>query len=106
MSLDLIKQKTFSNGQMTCVVRFGTICAIKKNVKNTHGGVLLLVKLQALAGLNCTNGTKSRNAPQIYVELSCAKLLVGLTTFGTLKREYSKAHPKTLKKGFVSKRIV
>ena len=33
-----------------------------KNVKNTHGGVLLLVKLQA----NCTNSTKSRNAPQIH----------------------------------------
>ena len=43
-----------------------------KNVKNTHGGVLLLVKLQAkslalLHGcfsrvLNCTNGTKSRKA--------------------------------------------
>ena len=47
-----------------------------KNVKNGHGGVLLLVKLQASAGnftisntaqwvfftiLNCTNGTKSRN---------------------------------------------
>ena len=45
-----------------------------KNVKNTHGEVLILVKLQAslklkfLLGcfshfLNCTNGTKSRNAP-------------------------------------------
>ena len=48
-----------------------------KNVKNTHGGVLILVKLQAevcnftkintppwvfLAFLNCTNGTKSRKA--------------------------------------------
>ena len=48
-----------------------------KNVKNTHRGVLLLVKLQAealnftksdtfpwvfLRFLNCTNGTKLRNA--------------------------------------------
>ena len=47
-----------------------------KNLKNTHGGVLILVKLQAkvtllkltlLHGcfscfLNCANGTKSRNA--------------------------------------------
>ena len=48
-----------------------------KNVKNTHGGVLLLVKLQAEAYnftksntpswvfftfLNCANGTKSRNS--------------------------------------------
>ena len=51
-----------------------------KNVKNTHGGALLLVKLQAKPPtlpkltlphgcfsrfFNCTNGTKSRNAPQI-----------------------------------------
>ena len=49
-----------------------------KNVKNTHGGVLILVKLHAKACnftkintstwvfarfLNCTNSTKSRNAP-------------------------------------------
>ena len=47
-----------------------------KNVKNSHGGVLVLVKLQTSAGnftiintaawvffmfLNCTNGTKSCN---------------------------------------------
>ena len=52
-----------------------------KNVKNTHGGVLLLVKLQALATLlkvtllhgcfscflNCTNGTKSLNPSQMKV---------------------------------------
>ena len=47
-----------------------------KNVKNTHGGVLLLVKLQAEAKsntspwvfftfLNCKNGTKSLNTPHI-----------------------------------------
>ena len=55
-----------------------------KNVKNTHGGVLLLVKLQAkpatllkvtlLHGcfsrfLNCTNGTKSRSASHIDIYL-------------------------------------
>ena len=41
-----------------------------KDVKNTHGGFLLLVKLQAFntspwvffTFLNCTNCTKSRNA--------------------------------------------
>ena len=32
-----------------CNSRIGTICKILKNVKNTHGGVILLVKLQALA---------------------------------------------------------
>ena len=30
---------------MRCFARFGTI--LKLNVKNTHGGLLLLVKLQA-----------------------------------------------------------
>ena len=35
-----------------------------KNVKSTHGGVLILVKLQASV-LNFTNGTKSRNASHI-----------------------------------------
>ena len=54
-----------------------------KNVKYTHGGVLLLVKFQALArnftksstpvwvfsrSLNFANGTKSRNAPQTSLE--------------------------------------
>ena len=52
-----------------------------KNVKNTHGAVLCLVKLQAktcnftksytlpwvfVTFLNCTNGTKSRKASHIY----------------------------------------
>ena len=35
-----------------------------KNVRNTHGGVLILVKLQA-SGFNCRNGTKSRNEPHL-----------------------------------------
>ena len=34
---------------MWCFARFDIICAILKNVKNTHEGVILLVKLQALA---------------------------------------------------------
>ena len=52
-----------------------------KNVKSTHGVVLLLVKLQAKAtlrkvrllhgcfsgSLNCANGTKSRNAPHLKI---------------------------------------
>ena len=47
-----------------------------KNVKNTNGGVLLLVKLQASITLfhgffsrflNCTNGTKSRNASNMFI---------------------------------------
>ena len=44
-----------------------------KNVKNTHGGVLILVKLTFLHGyfshfLNCANGTKSCNASKIRSE--------------------------------------
>ena len=55
-----------------------------KNVKNTHEGVLILVKLQASACnftkintlprcfsqfSNCTNATKSRNVPHISQDL-------------------------------------
>ena len=37
-----------------------------KNVKNIHGRVLLLEKLQALARFsNCKNGSKSREASHI-----------------------------------------
>ena len=57
-----------------------------KNVKNTHGGVLLLAKLQAEACnftksntppwvfftfLNCTNGTKSRKR-STYIKATSA----------------------------------
>ena len=35
-----------------------------RNVKNTHGRVLLLVKV------NCTNGTKSRKASHLIMEYS------------------------------------
>ena len=73
-----------------------------KNVKNTHGGVLILVfrlqpatllKLTLLHGcfshfLSCTNGTKSRNAPHVKFLVcdnqSSSKSLVNaicLTTF-------------------------
>ena len=53
------------------------LCARFKKCKNTHGEVLLLVKLQALKVtlpyccflrfLNCTNGTKSRKASHIIL---------------------------------------
>ena len=33
--------------KMWCVARFGSIKYTLTNVKNTHGGVLILVKLQA-----------------------------------------------------------
>ena len=41
--------------------RFDTICIILKNMKNTHGGVLLLVKLQA----ETWNFTKSNTHPWV-----------------------------------------
>ena len=51
---------------MHCAVWY-YLCNIK-NVKNTHGGVLILLKLTLPHGyfprfLNCTNSTKSRNTP-------------------------------------------
>ena len=55
-----------------------------KNVKNTHGGVLILkpttlLKLTFLHGyfsrfLYCTNGTKSCNAPHISSKKSSSKI--------------------------------
>ena len=50
-----------------------------KNVKNTHGGVLLLVLLVLLHGwflrsLICTNGTRSRKTSYI-----CAKIAIFLS---------------------------
>ena len=62
-----------------------------KNLKNIHGGVLILVKLQAFEAfnftkintaawvffsrfLNCTNGTKSRDALQFV----CKRIFFGL----------------------------
>ena len=63
-----------------------------KNVKNSHGGVLTLVKLQASACnllkltllhgcfsrfLNCTNITKSRNASHILYETASSQNLNG-----------------------------
>ena len=64
---------------MRCAIRYYLYNL--KNVKNTHGGVLILVKLQVSAYnftkiniptwvffkfLNFTNGTISRNAPRIW----------------------------------------
>ena len=48
-----------------------------QNVKNNHGGVLILVKLTLLHGcflrfLNCTNSTKSRNASHSFLKKSKA----------------------------------
>ena len=69
-----------------------------KNVRNTHGGVLLLVKLQALACnftkrntppwmflrfLNCTNDTKSRNGSQIP-NRTTHHICISLTHWATL----------------------
>ena len=64
-----------------CNVQYVMLCPIwhhlyiLKNVKNTHGGVLLLVKLQDFFNtlpqvfstfLNCTNDTKSCNASHMF----------------------------------------
>ena len=73
------------------MVSFATIIVVRcaiwyhlhklKNVKNTRGGVLILVNLQATTPpgvfscfLNCTNGTKSRNAPELTNKtINCCK---------------------------------
>ena len=49
--------------QMWYVARFGTICTILKNVRNTYGGVLLLVKLRASA----CNFTKNKFLPWVFL---------------------------------------
>ena len=65
-----------------CDTFHGVVSFVKlKNVKNTHGVVLLLVKLQTskllhgcfLRFLNCTNGTKSHKVPHI-----CSKLCTNM----------------------------
>ena len=60
-----------------CVARFRIICTIQ-NVKNTHGGMLILkpatlLKLTLLHRRfsrfwNCTNSTKSRNAAHLIIK--------------------------------------
>ena len=60
---------------MLCFARFGTIYTILKNVKNTHGGMLLLIKLSFLHWcfshfLNCTNGIKLGKPSQIFCQFA------------------------------------
>ena len=67
---------------MRCVARFGTICTIKKNMKNTHGVVLLLVKLQA----------KSRNPPSVFFmffKLYKSYQIAQCTTYTNEKKTYT-----------------
>ena len=67
---NLGKRRVHASLNMFCAIQYQLYNF--KNVKNTHGGVLLSVKLQAVEetllhrcfsnSLNCTNGTKSRIA--------------------------------------------
>ena len=74
-----------------------------KNAKSTHGGVLILVKLQAsdvtllkltlLHGcfsrfLNCTNGTKSRNASHIRSQKDFSLRSVNTSSYGLKSLRY------------------
>ena len=61
-SSDANEALTHSKSYMWCVARFNTMCTILKNVKNTHGGVLLLAKLQAKA----CNFTKSNTPSWVF----------------------------------------
>ena len=75
------------------MVKYVMRCAIwyylynLKNVKNTHGGVLILVKLQAEASrfLNCINGTESRNAPHMPVFTVFSVSILNLYKPGLIK---------------------
>ena len=72
---------------MRCAIWYH-LCKLKK-VKNNHEGVFILVKLQAsvcnftkintlpwvfFTFFNCTNGVKSRNAPQILQNIHALKI--------------------------------
>ena len=66
-----------------------------KNVKSTHGGVLILVKLLKLTllhgyfsrFLSCTNGKKSRNAPHLKRSPCKSKLCSKPIVLRPLKRQ-------------------
>ena len=73
-----VKRRRISDCQMRRFAQFFKICTISKNVKNTHGGVLFLVKLQTSRStpprvfsrfLNCLNGNKSRKESQMYLQI-------------------------------------
>ena len=70
-SFDMI-EASFTQYMVLCAIWYH--CCNLKNVKNTYGRVLLLVKLQAEVTLfhgcfshflNCAHDTKSRNTPHI-----------------------------------------
>ena len=78
-----------------------------KKLKNTHGGVLILVQLQAEACnftkintpprvfsrfLNCTNGTKSRNASQYRSSFSFSSYLeeFGVREYQIMTKKWKK----------------
>ena len=97
-----------------------TICAIQylwykfKNVKNTHGGMLVLVKLQPEACnftqskllhgcfsrfFNCRNGTKLRKASRIKQNGLCYLIFYSFPLFQCLQyyAGYTAEHKKVLK---------
>ena len=76
-----------------------------RHVTNTHGGVLLLVKLQALKVallrgcfsrlLNCTNGTKSRKASR-FNQFHTTDLFLHKLWFSNFVRGYRKKSVKKM----------
>ena len=81
----LYNNVSYKNVIQQCVIQYMVRCAIWyhlhdfKNVKNIHGGVLILVKLKPATllnltflhecfsrFLNCANGTKLHNASHIF----------------------------------------
>ena len=55
-----------------CFAQFGKICTILKNVKNTQGGVLLIVKLWAVLKAALLHGCFSQMVPHCVKRLICS----------------------------------
>ena len=55
-----------------CFAQFGKICTILKNVKNTQGGVLLIVKLWAVLKAALLHGCFSQMVPNCVKRLICS----------------------------------
>ena len=76
---------------MSCVARFDTICT--KNVKNTHGGALILTKLRLQPGTKFSRGTKWYQIAQriTYDEYNFVKCWINLDIFKSSRRI---SHPR------------
>ena len=61
---------------MRCFAQFGPICEILKNVKKTHGGMVLLVNLQALASSPLISEAKFGDDPLAQHSITVSTILL------------------------------